>query len=287
MAEAEGRHEPGDVLAILRALSGRIRGVDFPSLSGTSKARFLTAVVAFANASQLQHADVLALEQLVNDARQADVLLDGALVDPIAAGLLATQLDRVVDEVSIILSEKPVAEVAHEGSATPPAQDGQRKILKEVARAYHTDSDHERRLSLFFVLLGFFSVACSGGVAYWMASLAAAAPVGHLWATLIAPLIACSAFVVFGVLCFGRSINHRRTSREYIRLERGLVAVPAYLDTLPPDLGSLMRAIMAQTLFPQLLESSDPVREATWPEADVLLEAITGGPDTGEETEND
>jgi hypothetical protein len=82
-----------------------------------------------------------------------------------------------------------------------------------------------------------------------------------------AVLVAVSAIVATAIR---RTV---RRGRELDRLIGQIGYFDAYVSPLSPAVASLVRATMAQRLFPRLLEDDDPIREPRWPDPATILNA--------------
>jgi hypothetical protein len=204
-------------------------------------------------------------------------------------GLLAELGKRFVEQAH------QVAAAADQAVASPAARDvgqhnGQDIALDDQAEAYGEDARQEiraarsRRTAATVVLLvgvgaAAYAVRAAGRAATAAdAAVAAGRAAGSPWPVVLPPMVVCVAAAVTGVVLLLAAAKHDRAARESRRLQRGLAGLGPYLAPLPPAARHLLRATMAQTLFPRLLDDDDPLRQPDWPPARELLYAVYGVP---------
>lgn len=262
---------------LLRGLDAHMRKPAASEVDVETKTRFVSAIYRFNRITGATGIDEYDVQQALSDAESLGRLLQHDSKRPAADKLLQTQMERVADKLNEILSTLPQRYTDTLSAGLGGAVTGTASVaLNDVANSYGTDADRERRAALGFTILAVLLLIAASAAAYWIVSEATTAEANRVWAAALGPIIICGATALAAILTFRQSANHRRTSREYIRLQRGFLAIPEYLAPLPAEVQHLIRATMTQSLFPRLLEDDDPVRQAVWPESDTMLEAIFG-----------
>ena len=149
--------------------------------------------------------------------------------------------------------------------------------LARLVGAYSKDASDARRAAVSSLVGAVVSlvIAASLVVAATVLSTHGSGGNGnHLDAgPFFARAIACLPFFVLASALLWLAARQRRGAHEALRLARQLTGLPAYLYPLPPSASHLMRMTMTQRLFPRLIEDTDPLRDAPWPDTSELLRA--------------
>jgi hypothetical protein len=146
--------------------------------------------------------------------------------------------------------------------------------LLRVAVAYGRDAGRRGWLGLAVAVLALLIAAVATFIGWEVMDRAASADQrpSRILAFLLLPAV---LFVAAGLVAHQAAVI-RRGAHELQRLERQFQAVDAYLEPLPVEARHLMRAALAQRLFPRMIED-DPLRDEDWfPQGSDLRELITG-----------
>ena len=150
--------------------------------------------------------------------------------------------------------------------------------LSALSDAYGQDARLERAAARVRRAMATAALLAAAIAAVWSVLVADSERTGGPWARVAGPLLLCVAASAAGLLLLKAANGHDRGAREYVRLQRGLAGLGAYLAPLPAPARHLLRATMAQTLFPRLLDDDDPLRQPEWPDSRDLLYAVYGVP---------
>lgn len=227
---------------------------------------------ARASRSYLAQVGADAIPVPLYDARQLDAMLMAQASEP--GPVLAALVERVTGHVErLVVEAASRQDRGNEEIERPveesPSGDGS---LKELAEAYGGDAKRERQAAMLTRVFALLALVSAAAAAYWAVRVANGAR--HVWSEALGPLLVCGAAGVAGLFLLRSAGSRDRSAREYIRLQRGLTGVDAYLSPLPEPARHLLRATMTQTLFPRLLDDDDPLRQPVWPEADTLLQSL-------------
>lgn len=187
-------------------------------------------------------------------------------------GLVLTLTKRVTEDLeSLVVAALADARppVVAPPAPEPPAAVRDDRLVS-LAADYGNDATRERRTSALLFVGSVLAFGGSVAAAGWTAHVAREAR-RNVWMQSLAPLIICGSAVIAGLILAWSAVSRGRAAREATRLQRGLSGLDAYLEPLPPAAQHLLRATLAQTLFPRLLEDNDPMRAPVWPDGDALL----------------
>jgi hypothetical protein len=204
--------------------------------------------------------------RLAAGARDADALLIALSTRTAEAAWLS---QRVLDSLS--------PAVQHDAeSATPPPSVTTQSPAATLAELRQQRLGTARSVSL----LGSLTAASL------IVGLATAT--GGAWATLndgdsklhAATVATISAGAILVIVAAIAALAVRRSMLRVRELDRLIAQIgyfDAYVSHMNPAVASLMRATMAQRLFPRLLEDDDPIREPRWPDPATILNAYATG----------
>lgn len=188
-----------------------------------------------------------------------------------SASTLPIHIQRLTESLNRVVSSIQRSKPGHESTQASIASN---QALKDVARAYGGDAETEYVAASRCNFIAAALLAAAAASAFWIVQQATEGGEKETWALILGPTILCIVLSLATIIVFRQAATHRRAGREYIRLERGLLAIPQYLSPLPPEAQHLVRAVMTQSLFPRLLEDDDPIRQINFPDPDTLLTAI-------------
>ena len=175
-------------------------------------------------------------------------------------------------------------------SAAGVSQAQSQKQLRNVVVEYKRDAAREHRLSWLHTVLAVVFVAAAFGAAIWCvhvatpstsaASLRATGKPStdhgavNSWQSVLGPLVVTVVLGLLALLELRMARAARRSAREFVRLQRGLASLDAYLAPLPLPAQYLLRATLTQSFFQPLPEENDPLRYTQWPDTDALAQSV-------------
>lgn len=265
------------MVAALQSVAARVASA--PDLSGLPEGpagrlgRLATA--ASAQDLLLSVADDTATSLALLDVHELNALLTRLAAEPTAVPVAVALIERVEGHIGrALLAASAEPQKTTEDAADQAAGAGRDYALDELARAYRDDAARERAGAGWCSAVAVLSFLSAVAAAIW--AVAVADGPARAGRGLPGPLLVCGGAVLAALLLLRTAAARQRAAREYTRLERGVQGLGPYLAPLPAPARHLLRATMAQTLFPRLLDDDDPLRQPVWPEANALLHTIYG-----------
>lgn len=189
--------------------------------------------------------------------------------DLVLAGMIG---DHIVDSISL---EYAIADQVRLHSGVHPTVQRLEAYdaLLDVAARYGDDAKAETR-----VMLAVYGVSVAmSGVGAVIACLGLDRADG-------ARAFRLSQFAAYGLVGLGFAVagiagvwlagRHRRGAREARRLQRQLIGFDAWVAPIPDPLQAILRAIVAEQLFPRLIEDDEPWRRSKWPSAEDCVKLL-------------
>jgi hypothetical protein len=191
---------------------------------------------------------------------------------------LARQLaDRILDTFAYALIDPPPAPsdfrhtTANPGSGRPPTSEC--ADLNLLARRYeHDATEQQATMKRLYAAAIVFVVAAAALAVIGVERARGEGP--FVLATMSGYGVVAVGLLGTAAAAWHAAARHRSLAAEAWRIHRQLEGLTPYLAPLPPALRNLLRGVLAQRLFPPLLEREEPWREPRWPDTDTLLEAI-------------
>jgi|SRR5664280_32181 protein-S-isoprenylcysteine O-methyltransferase Ste14 len=227
-------------------------------------------------------AEVLESTATLLSSRRPGTDYELALLD---AAALASQLNGAEAEspvIQILLDRAGESAARLHATAHTEAtleRHGDADDLGVMVDAYGQDARQVRRVA---ALLVGFATACAVAAAVVVYVAAGASEKGGRLALgqFLARASVGMLVLLFGLALLAVGARQLRAAREVQRLQRQLAGLGPYLSPLPQAANHLMRMTMIQRLFPRLLEDNDPLREAKWPDAEVVIRVLSPPPNT-------